>query len=246
MIFQNYTPKFSLPNIVARAKADVTGDTIPDHVYLTGTYSSESPFTQNITLVIQDGSTGIFHSIPLKENSGYNPSLFLGDFTGDGVCDILIGIASGGSGGTMYYTIYSFLHHVPRLLFDFSSYNKEYTYDVTYLDDYKVEVFSHKNYVKYILDISYKGSQYLNEIYDKKRQLKDPITGFANPISGLYPIDFDGNGVFELLGFQKIAGRYNADSLGYIQNTLKWMDPIFRLDHQFLAILGTQESTIKL
>lgn len=68
------------------------------------------------------------------------------------------------------------------------------------------------------MDISYKGSEYLSEIYDSNGKLMSAISGFVNQLSGLYPIDFDANGVFELLAFQKIAGRYNADALGYIQN----------------------------
>lgn len=28
----------------------------------------------------------------------------------------------------------------------------------------------------------------------------------------IYPVDFDSNKVYELLAYQKIAGRYNADS----------------------------------
>ena len=57
-------------------------------------------------------------------------------------------------------------------------------------------------------------------------------------LSGLYPVDFDSDGVYELLGYQKIAGRYNADSLGYILNTLRWKDNMFVLDNQYLAIFG--------
>ena len=84
---------------------------------------------------------------------------------GDGTADILISIASGGSGGIMYYYIYSFINNTPQLLFDFNA-----------------------------------------------------------------------NNVYELLAYQKIAGRYNADSLGYILNTLKWKDNIFILDNQYVAI----------
>ena len=92
-------------SIFSYARGDVNGDGIPDNVYLTGIKTPDSPFTQNITLVIQDGMMGGFTSIPLSENAGYNPTLFLGDFTGDGVKDILIGINTGGSGGIMYYYI---------------------------------------------------------------------------------------------------------------------------------------------
>ncbi|MFT5871556.1 MAG: hypothetical protein ACI8WT_000476 [Clostridium sp.] len=227
-------------SIVSYARGDVNGDRIPDNVYLTGTKASDSPFTQNITLVIQDGMTGGFTNIALSENVGYNPSLFLGDFTGDGVDDILIGIATGGSGGIMYYYIYSFLSNVAQLLFDFNVYNEQYKYDVTYKDNYKAYIISKKNNEKYIIDISYKGADYLNEIYYENGKLKNPIDGFVNPISGLYPVDFDSNKVYELLAYQKIAGRYNADSLGYVLNTLKWKENVFALDNQNVAIFGSQ------
>ncbi|HEY8889102.1 MAG TPA: VCBS repeat-containing protein [Clostridium sp.] len=228
------------PSIVSYASGDVNGDKIPDNVYLTGIKTPDSPFIQNITLVIQNGMTGEFTSVSLRDNAGYNPTLFLGDFTGNGVDDILIGINSGGSGGIMYYYIYSFIKNVPQLLFDFNVYNDLYKYDVTYKDNYKVEVISKNNNQKYIIDISNRGVDYLSEIYDKFGKLKSPINGFVNPIGGLYPVDFDSNKVYELLAYQKIAGRYNADSLGYVLNTLKWKDNKFVLDNQNVAIFGSQ------
>lgn len=227
------------PQIVAFASGDVNGDRVTDRVFLTGIKTPDSPFVQNITLVIQDGRTGQYFSpIPLKENAGYNPGLFLGDFTGDRVDDILISIASGGSGGTMYYYIFSFVNNIPRLLFDFALYNEQFKYSVTFRDNYKVEVISINNGIKYILDITYKGVGYLKEIYNADGKLKAPISGFVNPLSGLYPVDFDSNKVFELLAYQKIAGRYNADSLGYVLNTLKWDSSRFTLFNQYVAVFG--------
>ena len=226
------------PKIVAYARGDVNGDGMPDNIYLTGTKSAESPFIENITLIIQHEINGGFTKVHLKENAGYNPTLFLGDFTGNGVSDILIGINSGGSGGMMYYYIYSFADNNAKLIFDFDLYNDSYEYVVTYKDNYKVEVISKINNEKYIIDISTRDEEYLNEIYYENGKLKSPIEGFVNPISGLYPIDFDGNGIYELLAYQKIAGRYNADALGYVLNTLKWRDDVFTLDNQNIAIFG--------
>lgn len=228
------------PQIEAYARGDVNGDGIPDNVYLTGIKKPDSPFIQNITLVIQDGVTGRLSRIPLKENAGYDPALFLGDFTGDGVDDILISIFSGGSGGMMWHYIYSFVNNSPKLLFDFNVYNEEYKYDVTYKDNYKAEVISRKNNEKYIIDLTYKGQDYLNEIYNEQGILKQPISGFVDPISGLYPIDYDLNGVYELLAYQKIAGRYNADGIGYVLNILKWKDNKFDLYEQNIAIFGEE------
>lgn len=227
------------PSIVAFARGDVTGDGVPDNVYLTGIKTPGSPFTQNITLIVIDGKTGARTTVPLSENAGYDPTLFLGDFTGNGIADILVSINSGGSGAFMYHYVYSFLNNNPQLLFDFNVYNEQYQYDVIYQDNYRVNVLSKINNLTYIIDISKRDPEYLNEIYNADGKLKKPITGFVNPLSGLYPVDFDYNGVYELLAYQKIAGLYNADALGYVVNTLGWKENEFVLQNQYVAISGT-------
>lgn len=227
-------------NIVAYARGDVNGDTIPDNVYLTGIRTPDSHFIKNITLVIQDGISGMITNIPLSENAGYDPSLFLGDFTGDRIDDILVSIYSGGSGAIMYHYVYSFVNNVKRLLFNFNLYNEQYKYDVNYKNNYKAEVISKENNMKYIINLLYKGMNYLNEIYNKNGVLKNPIIGFVNPLSGLYPIDFDSDRIYELLAYQRIAGRYNADALGYVLNTLKWNNNMFNLFNQNVAIFGAE------
>jgi hypothetical protein len=227
------------PRVVAFARGDVTGDRVPDNVFLTGTKTPDSPFTQNITLLVQDGRTGRFSSVHLQEDAGYNPALFLGDFTGDGVADILINITTGGSGGIMYHYGYSYLNNQSQLLFDFNVYNEKFEYTVTFQDNYKVEAVSKQNNQRYMIDLSLRDPEYLNEIYERDGKLKSPISGFVNPLSGLYPVDFDSNGVYELLAYQKIAGRYNADSLGYFLNTLEWKEGRFVLQNQNVAIFGS-------
>ena len=229
----------SQPSIVAFAQGDVTGDGVSDNVYLTGVRTPDSPFIQQITLVVQDGSNGKVTYTPLQDNAGYNPILFLGDFTGNKVNEILISIDSGGSGGIMYHFVYSYLNNVARILFNYRAYNELYSYTVTFQDNYKVEVVSIQNKMKYIIDISNRDKGYLDEIYQAGGKLKQPITGFVNPLSGLYPVDFDGNHVYELLAYQKIAGRYNADALGYVLNTLAWSGNRFALSDQNVAIFGS-------
>lgn len=236
MINYFFRDSITPPRVVAFMQGDVSGDGISDNIYLTGVKLPDSPFTQKITLVIQNGANGGYTRIPLSDNAGYNPRLFLGNFTGDSTLDILISIDSGGSGGIMYHYVYSFLNDKPNLLFDSNSYNEEYLYEVAYMDNYKVEVFSNKNNRKYIIDISGRGEEYLNEIYEENGKLKNPISGFVNPLSGLYPIDFNSDNVYDLQAYQKIAGRYNADALGYFLNTLKWENNLFILDNQFVAI----------
>lgn len=234
----NYYANLANANVVATATGDVNGDGVADFVYLTGVKTADSPYIQNITLVVRDGRTGMVQQTAPKTNAGYNPTLFLGDFTGNGVNDILIGMNSGGSGGMMYYYIYSDMHNRLQMLFDYEAFNEMYQYDVQYLDYFRVAVTNKTNHIRYIIDITYKGENYLRAIYDENGKLKKPITGFVNPIGGLYPIDFDGNGVYELFIFQRIAGQYNADGLGYVQTTLKWNGQQFVFEDQFVAVYG--------
>ncbi|ABR49120.1 conserved hypothetical protein [Alkaliphilus metalliredigens QYMF] len=235
--YVNFSQKNAM--IVSSAWGDVNGDGIPDHVYLTGVKTIDSPFIQKITLVIQDGRTGMMSYVPLKSNAGYNPTLFLGDFTGDGIKDILISIASGGSGGIMFYYIYSYVCNTPKLLFDYNVFNEAYKYQVIYKDYYKVEVINVTEGIRYVIDISTRDQDYLNEIYDAEGKLKSPIEGFVNPLSGLYPVVFDSDGVYELLAYQRISGRFAADALGYVLTTLKWNGRKFALVNQSVAIGGS-------
>lgn len=242
-----YYPPFLLNQIKSKRisildfkRGDVNGDIIPDNIYLVGEklYKTESPFIENITLIIQDGLTGSYTNIPLKNNAGYNPTIFLGDFSGDKVNDILISIDSGGSGGYAFYYIYSFFNNIQKIIFDHEIFDEKYKYYVNYLDYYEVEVTSSDNEKRYLIDIKYKGEDYLSEIYDDNGKLKKPIEGWVNPLGGLYPIDFQRDGIYGLYAIQRIAGRYNADGLGYVQTSLEWDGNEFTPFFQTLGILG--------
>lgn len=224
--------------IVDSKRGDVTGDGHIDTIYLTGVKTEGSPFWQNITLVIHYGNTNLSESFSLKENAGYHPTLWLGDFTGDHVDDILIIIDSGGSGGIIYAYVFSYVEGKMLQVFDSDAYNEKSKYEVNYQNQYKVNVVSSNPKKKYTLDLMYKGKEYLSEIYNEDGTLKEPIEGWVDPVGGLYPIDFARDGTYELMAFQKIAGRYHADGLGYVQNVLKWNGHEFVTDRQTVSIFG--------
>lgn len=228
--------------ILDRKTGDVNGDGIADIVYIYGTrpLGTSSPFIENITLAIQDGRTNYLSIIPLKENRGYNPTIFLGDFTGDRVDDILVSIDSGGSGGFGYFYVYSFLNNTPRKLFDFETFNNYYKYDVTYRDCYKVEVTNITLRQKYIIDIRNRDREYLSEIYNPDGKLKKPLQGDVSVLSGLYPMDIQRDGIYELYALQRITGRYNADALGIVETLLSWDGREFTAFNgiQYVAVFG--------
>lgn len=230
------------PEIVSGAHGDVNGDGIMDYVFLTAVKSVDpsSPYLTQITLHIQDGATRKMNTIPLNENgnSGYNPTVFLGDFTGNGIMDILIRIDSGGSGAFTFDYVYSFVNNQSKKLFDFNQYNEQNQYAVAYLNYYKVSVRSLATGNSFLIDISDRGADYLLQIYDRNGMLKKPVQGMADGVSGFFPVDMERDGVYEIQAYQKISGLYHADSFGYIINTLKWDGQKFSIWQQWFALVG--------
>jgi len=225
-------------SIISYKLGDVTGDGFPDLVYLTAERQSDSPFLTNITLYVKFGRTNHIEMFRLPENVGYNPTIWLGDLTNDGVNDIFVVIDSGGSGAIIYAYIYSMQNGRIRNIFDSIKFNEQHGYKVQYEDHYKAAVFSSSPNKKYILDLQYKGEEYLNEIYHPNGTLIQPIEGWVDPLSALYPVDIGRNGKYGLLGLQLIAGRYHADGLGYVENQLHWDGRTFSIVRQSVAIPG--------
>lgn len=239
-LYYPYRQPSGSSNILSFAQGDVNGDFIKDQVFLIGQKTPDSPYKMGVTLVIQDGKSQLFYSVPLKTNMGYQPRLFLADFTGDGVDDILISMDSGGSGGFGYYYLYSFLNNQPKILFDYEAFDGEFSYVVNYQDHYKVEVTNLTLDLSFIIDLSNRDSEYLSEIYNSNGKLKAPLQGAVSGLNQLYPIDFDGDGVYDLYAIQRIIGQYNADGLGLVQTPMTWngqrFAPLF--DNQYVAISG--------
>ena len=226
--------------VLASAVGDVTGDGFPDWIYLTGIHQSESPYITNIMLVIKNSSNDQYQRFFIPENAGYDPKIWLGDLTGNGVKDILITIDSGGSGAIIYAYVYAYIDGEFHNIFDSIQFNEQHPFKVQYLNNYKAEIISKNPSKKYIVDLQYKGDEYLNEIYESDGTLKQPIEGWVDPVSGLYPIDLARDEKYNLLSMQSIAGRYHADGLGYVENLLYWDGHKFHIDRQTVAIYGEE------
>lgn len=230
------------PYLLDMKLGDVTGDGVLDKVYLYGNKSDGASgiFIDNITVLVEDGHTKERKTITPSFNSGYSPRLFLGDFTMDNIDDIKVSIDSGGSGGYGYFYIYSFKNNNLREIFNFDNYNKEYKYRVDYTDLYKVNVGNVMLDKLFVLDISYKGYNYVSQYYEESGKLKGPVQGEVLALNALVPIINDEKiNSYDLLAFQRIIGTTNSDTLGYIENLLSWDGEKFISSRMFASIPGT-------
>lgn len=230
------------PILLDMKRGDVNGDGILDTVYLFGNKEDpSSPFSDHITVVIQNGSTHTITTVPLPQNAGYNAGLFLGDFNKDRVSDIFVGIESGGSGGYGIYYIYSLRNNDLRKLFDVEQYNEQYKFQVHYEDFYKVSVASPPLDILFTLDISNRGYDYLSQLYNEQGKLKQPVKGEVLALGALYPIVTDIKSMsYDLLALQRIIGTTNADTLGYVDNLLSWDGSAFKSINLTVSIPGTK------
>jgi len=81
--------------------ADVTGDGVDDSVTLIGIrpFNDNSGFWNQLSLRVFDAANNKVIKSELSDFGGYDSKLFLGDFTGDKVKEIMVSVPTGGSGG---------------------------------------------------------------------------------------------------------------------------------------------------
>ncbi|MEL4106573.1 VCBS repeat-containing protein [Oscillospiraceae bacterium WX1] len=222
-------------------RGDVTGDGVPDNVYLYGNKPGgpSSPFADNITLVIQDGRYNQAKAVAPRCTAGYHAQLFLGDFDQDLTCDIQVSLEAGGSGGYIYSTVYSYKKQILRELFDSEAYNSHFQYAVDYHDFYRVSVTSGQYNRLFFLDISGSVSDGANNPYGPDGRLLRPTSGSVLPLGALTPIANSETGdYFDLLAAQRIIGLTNADTLGTVENLLTWDGQRFALKAMTVSIPG--------
>ncbi|MDO5298327.1 MAG: VCBS repeat-containing protein [Clostridia bacterium] len=223
---------------IAVAQGDLTGDGMVETVLLTGTQQAGSAAWQQIALEIEDGASKRRVRLLLPQDVGYDPQITLGNMSGRDKSDVLISIDSGGSGGIGYYTVYSYMNGMYRIIFDSESYNAALPYRVVFLENYVVRAESLANGMIYLIDISGRDEEYLRGIYNADGTLRREQSGFVDPLSLLYPADVNRDGVLELVAWQRISGLYHADGLGDFINTLTWTGQQFALSGQTVGIFG--------
>ncbi|GAA4713842.1 hypothetical protein [Brevibacillus fulvus] len=230
-------PGITLPQgtvIVEVQRADVTGDRVPDDVLLVGKPLSDNPsYYRPLSVVVRDGKSGQFSALPDTRTgqylAGYEPSMFIGDFSGDKVGDVMVTVATGGSGGTSNHLIATWTSGKPSVIFGEQE-NQGLKITGKYLDGFKAELYSPVLDKSFLVDVSGLKEQYIQaKVYDAsgKYIYRDPNRGnqrnaadiFSDPFSVLTPTDVNQDGVYELRGMQSVWGPFHVLTFTQVAST---------------------------
>lgn len=163
-------------------------------------YGDSEIYKTDIKITITTGKQTL--TITPSVNQGYNPTLFFGDFLGNGLEQILLFIESGGSGAYTYVYIYSVQNNNLTVIFDYQNYH--FAYKTTVKDD--------------ILTIYNEKQRFLIDIHDK--QTSDMPT-YISPFNTALPYFNIALQKYYLITLQKIVGGYEANTYGYVANLIE-------------------------
>lgn len=204
---------------------DVTGDKIKDNIVLVGTKEDKKGmFVDNLNVIVQDGNSKKYTKATYEYFGGYDceDMMFIGDFNGDKVNDVMVSAPTGGSGGIVEHMIATFKDHKPSVIFTDKE-NEGVRIDGKYVDGYKAEVEFKDLNKKIELDVSANKEVYKKiKIYDNNGKVLEEVKPWIYPFSKVEPIDYDCDGLYELHAYQRIVGGWNADTISYVESILKF------------------------
>ena len=195
-----------------------------DKVILLGSYyQSGSNFVENIEIVIN--SENDKKSIVTKVNyTGYNLELFLGDFDKDGLDEIMLRGAYGGSGGYEIASVYKYKNGSLEEIFSPEIFENKYTFKAKYLPRNLVEVISPQLEEKFIFHMNNKPKTYLDMIYEENGEVRKGVTPVISSINEAFPIKTVYSKENYLFIRQRVVGISNADTIGYIESFISLED----------------------
>ena len=195
-------------NIIKELLVDITGDNVEETIILSGLQKEGSPYYDKIKITVSDDKTGKtkFAILPVT-NYGYNPTIILEDFTGDGIKEVFYGASGGFNKDFGYFYLYSFNDGEVKTLFD-------YELDVnacnaTLLDYYKIKLNNSKS--EFFIDLSNKDKSLLNKFYKSNGKLIKKCELKISKVNYAYPYYDLKNNCFSLCVTRNVADISGVD-----------------------------------
>lgn len=195
-------------------------------------------YYDNIIIEVYDVNGVLINTIRPKTNAGYDPNIMLGDFVGNGLKQIFLGINSGGSGGFGYFYVFDLQNNEIKTLFDYQEFSQKNQYTGEYIDNYKAKVIKKDSNQRYLIDLSLRPKDYLDMIWKPNGQLIVPRTVDISDVNTVFPYYNSSTQLYELIIYQRVTGLFNADSLGYVLTQQNFKDGKFHTFFEGLMIFS--------
>ncbi|MCC3866733.1 hypothetical protein [Terrisporobacter mayombei] len=213
--------------IIDAAYGSITNKYADDKVILVGEFPDEkSNYANSLQLVINREN-----NLPLTINvpyNGYNMQLFVEDFTGDRLDNIMIRgeynntlVDKNGHNNLISYelgVIYKYENEKLIEIFNMEKYKNNNLPSAKFKNNYRTSVSCNKK--KYLIDLSTRSKEYLNEIYDENKKVKTNLRPTLDNPSEIFPIKEVFNDCYNLLIYQRIVGINNSDVIGTIETLI--------------------------
>lgn len=208
--------------LIKTLKADVLGDQSEDEVTLSAKKHPDSTvYYDQFKLTVKDGKTGKTYTHEL--NGGYEPELFLGDFTGDKKAEMMIQSDAGGSGGIQNVSILTFENGKFLSLMDSAEKDANLKFESNFKDNFKAYILNKDTNMTFALDLSGIKSELIkNGAYDKDGKVLAQDMGWTDGIKMALPADVNGDGSLELLCSTAIFGKSHVDKLSTVNWTYQY------------------------
>lgn len=219
--------------IEAIRSADMNGDAETDTLVIYG--QKEKPadwYSAHIQVAVIDGKTKAVKVSTLEDFSGYEPSIeAITDFTKDGKPEVFIAAATGGSGGYSNYAVIDFNQNKPSNILK-PDLAEGLKLKGEYLDGFKASIHLEGTKEPFVVDFTGRKADYIARgVYDASGQflgigresnLSLPNEIFGYPFGSLEAIDYDGDGVSELRGIQRLIGVDNTERLSEVTSAFSY------------------------
>ena len=213
--------------IIDVAYGSITNKYSDDSVVLIGEFHDEkSNHANSLQLVInRENDLPITVNVPYN---GYNMQLFVGDFTGDKIDNIMIRgeyenpqIYKDGHDNLISYelgVIYKYESEKLIEIFNMKKYKNNNLACAKFKSNYRTSVSCGKK--KYLIDLSTRPKEYLNKIYDEDKRVKTNLKPTLDNPSEIFPIKEVFSDCYNLLIYQRIVGINNSDVIGTIETLI--------------------------
>ncbi|MEW9080676.1 hypothetical protein [Terrisporobacter glycolicus] len=234
--------------IIDAAYGSITNKYADDKVILVGEFPDEkSNYANSLQLVIDREN-----DLPLTINvpyDGCNMQLFVGDFTGDRIDNIMIRgeynntlVDKNGHNNLINYelgVIYKYENEKLIEIFNMEKYKNNNLPYAKFKNNYRTSVYCNKK--KYLIDLSTRSKEYLNGIYDENKKVKTNLIPTVDNPSGIFPIKEVFNDCYNLLIYQKIVGINNSDVIGTIETLINLNDNKINIIYEGLLSFPYEE-----